>query len=72
MAVQVAHPHTPVKKGVSAMPNIVEEYQIGGSTIQIADDFVRSDPAEIERILDDMHRAGWKIIQSCRERGEDI
>ena len=52
MAVHLAPAHTPVKKGVTAMPNVVEEYQIGGSTIQIADDFVRTDPEEIERILD--------------------
>jgi hypothetical protein len=74
MAVHRAPAHTPVKKGALGMerPNIVETYQIGGSTIQIADNYVRTDPAEIERILDDMHRAAWKIVQSCRERGEDI
>lgn len=72
MAVQLASAHTPVKKGAGAMPNVVEEYKIGGSTIQIADDFVRTDPAEIEQIIDDMHRAAWKIVQSCRERGEEI
>lgn len=53
-------------------PNIVETYRIGGSTIQIADNYVRTDPTEIERILDNMHQAAWKIIQSCRVRREDI
>ena len=53
-------------------PNIVETYQIGGSKIEIADNYVRTDPEEIDQILDDMHRAAWKIVQSCRERGEDI
>mgnify|MGYP001427496398 CR=1 FL=1 len=71
MAVHAASAHT-LNKGETAMPNVVEEYKIGGSTIQIADDYVRTDPEEIERILDDMHRAGWKIVQSCRERGEDL
>jgi len=72
MAVHPEPAHTPVKRGAVTVPNIVEEYKIGGSTIQIADDFVRTDPAEIEQIKDDMHRAGWKIVQSCRERGEDV
>lgn len=72
MAVHPASAHTPVKRGAITVSNIVEEYKIGGSTIQIADDFVRTDPAEIEQILDDMHRAGWKIVQSCRELGEDV
>lgn len=74
MPVPLEPAHTPIEKGARFMerPNIVETYQIGGSTIQIADDFVRTDPDEIERILDDMHRAAWKIVQSCRERGEDV
>jgi len=74
MAVHRAPAHTPIEKGARVMekPNIVQSYKIGGSTIEIADDFVRTDPDEIERILDDMHRAAWKIVQSCRERGEDI
>jgi len=74
MAVQLALSHTPIPKGARFMekPNIVQSYKIGGSTIEIADDFVRTDPEEIERILDDMHRAAWKIVQSCRERGEDV
>lgn len=72
MAVHPVSMHTPLQRGTAVMPNVVEEYKIGGSTIQIADDYVRTDPAEIERIKDDMHRAAWKIVQSCRERGEEI
>ncbi len=74
MAVHLAPAHTPIEKGARVMerPNIVQSYKIGGSTIEIADDFVRTDPVEIERILDEMHRAAWKIVQSCRERGEDV
>jgi len=75
---QLPHMHTPrgdaaVKRTKQLVePNIVETYKIGNATIQIADNFVRTDPAKIECILDDMHRAAWKIVQSCRERGEDI
>lgn len=75
MPVQVQTPHIPSMKGAWCMrdePNIVETYRIGGSTIQIADNYVRTDPTEIERILDNMHQAAWKIIQSCRVRREDI
>lgn len=54
------------------VPNIVETYQIGGSTIHICDNFIRTDPAEIEKVLDDFHAAGWRIIEELAAKGEKV
>lgn len=64
---------TAVKKSkLPVVPNIVETYKLGNATIHICDNFIRTDPAEIEKVLDDFHAAGWAIIDELREKGEDI
>ena len=72
MPVPLARAHTPIEKGARVMerPNIVETYKIGGSTIQIADNYVRTDPDEIERILDEFHAAGWAIWNKLQEEAD--
>lgn len=81
MAVLPAKSHSLYQRGEAAMrqnkngcmvPNIVETYQIEGSTIHICDNFIRTEPAEIQRVLDEYHAAGWAIVRELREKGEDI
>ncbi|WP_144940175.1 hypothetical protein [Paenibacillus sp. 32O-W] len=57
----------PLEKG-----NIVETYQIGKTTVHICDDHVAKTQEEIEKVIDEMHTAGWKIIESAAEKGEAI
>ncbi|WP_157211768.1 hypothetical protein [Brevibacillus borstelensis] len=49
-------------------PNIVETYMIEGSTIHIADNCMRKDKEEIDRIIDDFHAAGWAILQEAENK----
>lgn len=56
----------PLEKG-----NIVETYQIGLTTVHICDDYVAKTPEDIEKVIDDMHAVGWKIIESAA-KGEAI
>jgi hypothetical protein len=71
------HRHNPrggvsVKKKENKVPNIVETYHYGNTTVHIADNFIRTDPDEIEKILDELHAAGWRIVENLRERGIDV
>ncbi|WP_400163971.1 hypothetical protein ACAF76_012880 [Brevibacillus sp. TJ4] len=49
-------------------PNIVETYVINGSTIHIADNCIRTDPEEIEKIIDDLHALGWEIHKEAENK----
>lgn len=52
-------------------PNIVEVYRKGGSVVRIADNFIRSDPKEIDAILDAYHKVGWAIEMESQEKEVD-
>lgn len=52
--------------------NIVETYQIGQSIVYICDDHVAKTQDEIEKVINDMHAAGWKIIEGAAAKGEAI
>lgn len=73
-AVPIGSAHIHPAKGAGVMrkkiekPNIVETYNIGGSTIHIADNFIRKDPDEIERIIDEFHAIGWMIHQEFEDK----
>lgn len=53
-------------------PNIVETYKFGESTVHICDNYMARTPGEVEQILQDFERIGWKIVHSIRENGGDI
>lgn len=56
------------KQKVLPEPNIVKTYQLGNSTVHIADNAYRDmTPEEIEKVLDEYHAAGWRIIESLGE-----
>lgn len=80
-AVLNAAPHTLVTRGDAAMSkpkrrqfkregNIVYTTKIGNTTIRICDDFVARTPEEIEKVLDEMHAAGWAIIESLQRKDD--
>jgi hypothetical protein len=70
MAVPLLNPHT-LKRGDAAVkknkfpdePNIIETYEIGNSIIHIADNHIVKTPEEIDKVLDDFHAAGWRIVE---------
>ncbi|MCL6558543.1 MAG: hypothetical protein K6U74_07020 [Firmicutes bacterium] len=75
-------PHTLCARGDAAMPkrkdkfkrdgNVVFTTRIGNTTIRICDDFCARTSEEIERVLDDMHAAGWAIVESAHQvNGDD-
>jgi hypothetical protein len=53
--------------------NVVYTTKIGNTTIRFCDDFCAKTPEEVEKVLDEMHAAGWAIIErlqhSDSERG---
>lgn len=53
-------------------PNIVETYNIDGSTIHICDNYVAKTPEEIEKVVKNLYSAAWKIVRSIRENGGTI
>jgi hypothetical protein len=58
----------PVKSQALPVPNIVKTYQFGNSTVHIADNAYRDKtPEEIEKVLEDYHAAGWRIIESLEK-----
>lgn len=55
--------------------NVVHTVMIGNTTIRICDDFFARTPEEIERVIDDMHAAGWAIIENLNRvngNGDDM
>ncbi|GIO13575.1 hypothetical protein J19TS2_31300 [Cohnella xylanilytica] len=55
----------PVLKG-----NIVETTMIGNTTVHVCDDFIVTDPDEIERVLDEYYAAGWAMWRKiCDQEG---
>ncbi|QZY56991.1 hypothetical protein [Crassaminicella profunda] len=46
-------------------------YHFGNTTVHIIGPPPMTEE-EIEKVLDEYHRAGWAIIQELREKGEDI
>lgn len=80
MAVHQPQPHKHLPRGDAEMmkkkppvePNIVQTYQLGNTKVQIADNFVARTPEEIEKVLNNLHNAGWKIIDELIEKGEDV
>jgi len=73
----LAHKHNP--RGDVVMPikrpnqgNVVETFRIGGTTINICDDFFAQDEYEVEKVLDDLHAAGWAIINDLAAKGEAV
>lgn len=71
-AVHTKAPHKPITRGNAAMGNIVETYQFGRTTVHICSDSFVKTPEEVERVLDEMHDAGWIIIEKLIERGEEV
>lgn len=53
--------------------DIVEEYRIGNTTIQISNIAYKSrTPEEIEKILQRITAIGWEIVESARTEGREI
>jgi hypothetical protein len=77
---QLPHKHRPrgdaaVKKnGQPIEPNIVETYKIGNTTIKIADNYIRTDPKEVEEILNRFYASAWRIVEnmSREEEGDGV
>lgn len=71
--------HTHIARGNAAMKknrfkrqgNIVHTIQEGNTTIHICDDSFAKTPEDVDRILEDMHAAGWAIIESLNQKGGD-
>jgi len=51
--------------------NVGYTIQIGNTTIRICDDFCARTPEEIEKVLEEMHAAGWAIIESLQRNGDE-
>ncbi|MGI2294130.1 hypothetical protein [Paenibacillus sp. GXUN7292] len=50
--------------------NIVKTIHDGNAIIHIADDCVAKTPEEIDKVLEDYHAAGWRIIESLEAEKE--
>jgi hypothetical protein len=57
---------------VQVVPNIVETYKYGNATVHIADNFIRTDPEEIQKVLNEYYAASWALVLSLRAEGVDI
>ncbi|WP_274363739.1 hypothetical protein [Paenibacillus thermotolerans] len=60
------------RKKEKVIPNIVETYQLGNTTIHIADNFIARDPEEIERRVSELYKIAWRIVRDARERGVNV
>lgn len=49
-------------------PNIVETYQFGKATVHIASNSFVKTEAEKEKVLHDLHMAGWAIFRETQEK----
>lgn len=74
------HTHNPrgdaaVEKSKSKIPlepEIVETYKFGGSTVHICSNYFAKTPEETQRVLDNFHAVGWKIVKQIQANGGDI
>lgn len=75
---QLPHTHNPrrdvrmSKSKIPDNPNIVETYKIGASTVHIADNFIRTNPEDIKRVLDEFNAIGRRIVRKIYEAGGEI
>lgn len=51
---------------------IVKTYQLGNTKVQICCDHFAKTPEEAEKVIKDMHVAGWAIIDELVRKGEDV
>lgn len=49
-------------------PDIVQTYQYGKTTVHIASNSFVKTPEEKERVIREMHMAGWAIIQEMYQK----
>jgi len=49
-------------------PNIVKTYQYGNTTVRIASNAFAKTPEEKEKVIRDMHMAGWAIIEELQQK----
>jgi|GEM_PF-1216655 len=75
MAVHPAVPHKHRAGGGSSMksrqleePNIVKVYHYGNTTVRIASNAFARTPEEKEKVIHDMHMAGWAIIEELQQK----
>jgi hypothetical protein len=53
--------------------NIVKEYKIGNTTIEIHDSaYKNKTPEDIQKILKQIEEIGWQIVMEARAEGRDV
>lgn len=77
---ELSHTHNPrrdaamtnEKSKIPLEPEIVETYKFGGSTVHICSNYFAKTPEEAQRVLDNFHAAGWKIVRQIHASGGTI
>lgn len=81
MAVPQASLHTLYRGGavvkkpnvrIPVVPNIVETYKYGNATVHICDNFIRTDPDEIQKVLNEYYAASWLLANKLLEQGVEL
>jgi hypothetical protein len=52
--------------------NIVDTRVIGGTTLHICSDYFATTPDEVEKVLDNLHRAAWEVISRIHREGGEV